>query len=169
MISAFNLAKTIFAVLIFTNLTSCEFQDTPKIKKKILLSQQLEDAILLINEIETYDSTFISLDRFDLNTVQLENKERFVFGDQYFGNEKDFTNNSTIVVFANGLVKINGKHQILKKVSNELIFTEYWINENYLIQSVGNSSEDERQLNIYDLTNKKRCSEKFYFRWYCEA
>lgn len=149
--------------------TACEFQKLNENEIKETTSTKFEKAILLLSSIDSFDSTFISLDRFDLNTVQIENKDPFIYGDQYFGNKRDFMNESTIVVFANGLVKINGELQILKRVSNEKSFTDYWINDNYLIQNVGNTFKGIRQLIIYDLKKKKRCSELFYFRWYCEA
>ena len=163
-------SKLPYSLIILGIFNSCIIRD-----KRNLTNQddsthnKLKNAMLLIDQIESYDSAFISFDCFELNKITIRNKEQYFFGDQYFCNKNSYDLDSSNMIFSNGLAKINGEIQILQKIYLENSNEDFFINKNYLIKSATSSDlEGKHLLRIYDLNQKKQCSHQYYFRWYCE-
>jgi hypothetical protein len=150
-------------ILLFTSCNEQKEIDTRKQLKK-----HIEGLQPYLN-LETYHPGNITLECFDLNQISIKDKERFVYGYHYFCDRKNAETGGSSEVFANGLVKINNKIEIL-----EPFFGSYYINENYLIEVELMShnyqkGDPKTKIIVFDLKKKIKCTSSFYFSWFCEA
>jgi hypothetical protein len=124
----------------------------------------------LVNDyFEKFQEQFISVECVDLNEIIVKNKAQYIYGFQYFCDSDNFEKGGTNVMFANGLIKIDGNLHFLKPV---LYFKNriYFLDGEYLIVSTSNTSiAGKAKLTIYNLRNGIKYSYLLYAKWYCEA
>jgi len=123
--------------------------------------------------INNFKDTTITLECFNLNELPLKDKNQFVYGYHYFCDQKNAETGGPFEVFANGLVKINNKIEILEPFmyyGSDI----YFINENYIIRAFFGSQKSKKnnskiKITVFDLKRNLQSTSTFYFSWFCEA
>ena len=123
--------------------------------------------------LDRFPHSNITLECFDLNVLNIKDKDRYVYGHHYFCDEKNAEMGGALEVFAEGIVKINHKIEILQPFMT-CGKDQYYINGNYVIRTLSESLPYKKgspkvKITVFDLKRKVQCTSSFYFSWFCEA
>lgn len=175
--------KTILGVVFCASLllTSCgnstnETKVSPKKEDSANSNFAVEQEMSCIEPylyFDDFNKSTIQLECFNLNELSIADKDRFVYGYHYFCDQKNAETGGSFEVFADGIVKINNKIEILEPLM--ILGTDkYYINESYIIRAFNGSQTYEKgnpkiEITVFDLKKKTQSTSAFYFSWFCEA
>jgi hypothetical protein len=159
-------------LLIILMLTSCTEQKKNEIQneKQEEISTSCIEPYLYFND---FNKSTIQLECFNLNELSIADKNSYVYGYHYFCDQKNAETTGSSEIFANGLVKINNKIEILEPLMTYGT-DNYYINERYIIKAFNGSQVYEKgnpkiEITVFDLKEKTQSTSTFYFSWICEA
>jgi|LauGreDrversion4_2_1035121.scaffolds.fasta_scaffold37841_5 hypothetical protein len=166
-----NSLSTCLLLSIFI-LTSCfeQKKKDPQNEKKEQITTSCIEPYLYLDD---FKKSNIPLECFDLNEISIPDKNSFIYGYHYFCDQKNAETGGSSEVFANGLVKINTKLEILEPLMTYGT-DNYYINERYIIKAFNGSQVYEKgnpkiEITVFDLKKKTQSTSTFYFSWFCEA
>jgi hypothetical protein len=163
-------SAVLLVVMLLTSCTEHKLNEPQIEKKEPIPKEGIEPFYLYLDQ---FPHSNITLECFDLNVLKIKDKDQFVYGRHYFCDEKNAEIGGALEVFANGVVKINHKIEILQPF---MIYGKdmYYMNGNYVIRTLSESLPYKKgspkiKITVFDLKRKVQCTSSFYFSWFCEA